>query len=113
MGVYVLWATHKKAIGLDTYAFKLEYMANSHLISAIQRSLMAFECQQISIAELQEVLEANGSALEGIESADYSQLHNFSNDLERIRFTCLQENQHEEACVVIQDLHKFLETLSK
>ena len=85
-------------------------MINTRLVKRILEACDRFErkeistgsTRRISIAELQALLEGNASALEGVDKKVYSEIHNFSNVLERIQFACLFERQHEETCSLIK-----------
>ena len=77
-------------------------MTNTRLVNRILEACARFERKEISIAELQALLEGNASALEGVDKKVYSEIHNFSNALERIQFACLLERQHEETCSLIK-----------
>jgi hypothetical protein len=53
-------------------------------------------------------LEANASALEGVDKSVHSKLREFSNSLEQIRFARLLEKQHDETLTVIRELREYL-----
>ena len=83
-------------------------MINTRLVNRTLEACARFERKEISIAELQALLEGNASALEGGDKKVYSEIHNFSNALERIQFACLLERQHEETCSLIKQIRNYL-----
>lgn len=83
-------------------------MTNERLLARILEACDRFERRELSVADLQASLEANASALEGVDNSVYSKLREFSNALERIRFACLLEKQHDETLTVIRELREYL-----
>jgi hypothetical protein len=83
-------------------------MINTRLIHRMLEVCDRFERKKISVATLQALLEGHASALEGIDNKVYSEIHNFSNVLEKIQFACLLERQHEETVSLIKQLRKYL-----
>lgn len=88
-------------------------MGNTDLVRHILEACDEYNHNKISVAQLQTTVETIGISLEGVGNDIYSQLHDFSNELERIQFACLQEKQYSEACTVIDRLRKYLEILAR
>ena len=88
-------------------------MGNSLLLTSIRHAFEAYRKREISVADLQNALENNGAALEGLNRAAYARMHDFSNELERIQFACLLDRQYEETCRVIERLEEYLREIEK
>jgi len=71
-----------------------------------------FERNSISIGDLQYSLESNESALDGLDKSVHKQIRKFSNSLEMIEYTYPRDKQYEEACRLIQELRKYLESIT-
>lgn len=83
-------------------------MIKTRLVNRMLDACDRFERKEISLADLQALLEGNASALEGVDKKVDSMLHAFSNVLKKIQFACVLERQYEETCSLIKQIGAYL-----
>jgi hypothetical protein len=87
-------------------------MPNSNLIESIHRACDKFDAGKMTLSELQQSIDGNGQALEGVDRSVYAKLHDFCNSLERIEFACLSKLQRQEGMKITDQIRDYLTDLS-
>ncbi len=85
-------------------------MSNLHLLQRLRALRASISSGQASIDEAYYAFEGLTNLLENVTKSDERTLHDLVNDVERIRFTLLPENQPSAVCDVLDKAETLFES---